>query len=274
MKKFLLFVPLITVILGLTAHKLIDDKMKSILQQLQLSEDNAKSFIFSVCSGPSFYFPNPKDLKKAAAGDRAAIVETVGKYVKEYTSSKDFMSRYNEYRESRKPTPPEKPMTVEEMKKQHKESIKEAIESMKALKPQMPADQHATIDESIKAYDQQLKEVDNPDNPMFNPEYDKIMQDMYKQQLVAHDQKIKEWETEYPVKNPNKMVKEWLTGFLNSTKDVDFGAKTALDERGRTLFVKQEYESKDYLWKTCFRAGKEATDAGRKFAQGWLNELK
>jgi len=28
------------------------------------------------------------------------------------------------------------------------------------------------------------------------------------------------------------------------------------------------------MWKLCYRAGKETTEAGRKFAQSWLGELK
>ena len=57
------------------------------------------------------------------------------------------------------------------------------------------------------------------------------------------------------------------------SKDVDFSAQTAIDQN-RTLFVKQEYERKDYMWELCFRGGKETTEAGRKYAQAWLNELK
>jgi hypothetical protein len=97
---------------------------------------------------------------------------------------------------------------------------------------------------------------------------------MYKQQMADHDQRIKEWESEYPINSPSKMIKNWLLEFLNRTKDVDFNANTATDQYGRTVFVKQEYERKESVWKICFRAGKEATDAGRKFAQTWLNELK
>jgi hypothetical protein len=177
-------------------------------------------------------------------------------------------------RESRKPEPPEKPKTMEELKVEQKKSLKEAIESMKSVKSQVSSDQQAMYDETIKMYEQQLREVDNPDNPMFNPEYDKIMQDMYKQQMADHDQRIKEWESEYPINSPSKMIKNWLLEFLNRTKDVDFNANTATDQYGRTVFVKQEYERKESVWKICFRAGKEATDAGRKFAQTWLNELK
>jgi hypothetical protein len=41
-----------------------------------------------------------------------------------------------------------------------------------------------------------------------------------------------------------------------------------------SFFDKHGYERKDNMWKLCFRAGKETTEAGRKFAQAWLGELK
>ena len=46
---------------------------------------------------------------------------------------------------------------------------------------------------------------------------------------------------------------------LEQLKDVDSKAQTAIDEKGRTLFAKQEYERKSNFWKLCYRAGKETT---------------
>jgi predicted Zn-dependent protease len=209
-----------------------------------------------------------------AVGERVSLVETVGNYVKGFVSSKDFVKRYNEYRESQKPSPPEKPQSSDELKNKQREDLKKSIEDMKVTKSQMPTDQQAMFDETIKTLQEQLKELDNPDNPMYSPEMDKIMRESYAQQLEDHKQKLSEWGKKYPADNPNGMVKHWLEEFIAKSKEVDFNAKTALDEKGRTLFVKQEYENKDYLWKICFRAGKETTESARKFAQAWLSELK
>lgn len=274
MKKIFLLVIIAFLLLGFSTGKLLDDKMKSLLQQIQLSDENAKNSIFSNCSGPSFYLPNMKNIKGMAIGERVSLVETVGNYVKDFVSSKDFVKRYNEYRESQKPSPPDQPKSSNELKNEQKEELKKSIEDMKATKSQMPADQQGMFDQTINTLQEQLKELDNPDNPMYSAEMDKIMQESYAQQLEDHKQKLSEWEKKFPADNPNGMVKQWLEEFIAKSKEVDFNAKTALNEKGRTLFVKQEYENKDYLWKICFRAGKETTESARKFAQAWLSELK
>lgn len=273
MKKFLLVIPLLLIAAGFYTGQLIDEKTKSLLQTLKLSEDNAKNTIFSDISSNSFYLPGIKELKSIASGERASQVEVVGKYVKDFTASEDFKKRYNEYRESRKPSPPEKPKTSAELKKEYKESTQKSIEEMKVTKTQMPADQQAMFDETIKMLEDQLKEIDNPDNPMFSPEMDQYSQMGYEQQMEQHKKDIAEWEIKYPANNPKPLIKIWLESFLEQTKDVDFGAQTAID-KNRTLFVKQEYERKNNLWKLCFRGGKETTEAGRKFAQTWLGDLK
>jgi hypothetical protein len=109
---------------------------------------------------------------------------------------------------------------------------------------------------------------------MYNPEMDVYMQQAYDQQLEQHKKDIADWEAKYSANNPKLIIESWLENFLEQTKDVDFKAQTATDEKGRTLFVKQEYERKNNLWKLCYRGGKETTDAARNFAQAWLNELK
>jgi len=274
MKKILWVLPVAVIIAGFYTGKVIDDHVKSLLQTLKLSEDNAKQTIFSDISSPSFYFPGIKELKSIALNDRVSQVEVIGKYVKQFTSTEDFKARYNEYRESRKPSPPEKPKTVEQMKNEDRENLKNSLEEMKSTRASMPEDQRAMFDESIKYIEEQLKAIDDPNNTMYNPEMDTYMQQGYQQQLDQHKMEIAEWEAKYPANNPNGMIKKWLTEFIEKTKDVDFNAKTAINEKGRTLFVKQDYERKDYLWKLCFRAGKETTESARKFAQNWLGELK
>ena len=274
MKKILWILPVAVILVGFYTGQIIDDRVKSLLKTLKLSEDNAQQTIFSDISNSSFYFPGVKELKSIALNDRALQVEVIGNYAKEYIKSDDFKKRYNEYCESRKPSPPEKPKAVEEMKNEDRENLKNSLEEMKTTRASMAEDQRAILDESIKILEEQLKSIDDPDNQMYNPEMDTYMQQGYQQQLEEHKKEIAEWEKKYPANNPNGMIKNCLKEFLDNTKDVDFDAKTAIDEKGRTLFVKQDYERKDYLWKLCFRAGKETTESARKFAQDWLGELK
>jgi len=273
MKKLFFLSPFILILAGFYTANIIEENAQSLLKKIKLSEDEAKNTIFSDISGPSFYFPGMRELKSIALNDRAAQVNIVGNYVKDFTKTEDFKKRYNKYRENMKPTAPEKPKTMAEQKKQYKEDIQKSIDEMKEARSQAPADQKSIYNGTIETMEAQLRDIDNPDNIMFSPEMDKYNQQAYDMQMEQHKNEIADWEAKYPVNNPNSLIKTWLESFLQSSKDVDFNAQTAIDQN-RTLFVKQEYERKDYMWKLCFRGGKETTESGRKFAQDWLNELK
>jgi hypothetical protein len=67
-------------------------------------------------------------------------------------------------------------------------------------------------------------------------------------------------------------LKNTLQLFLQETADVDF--KASLRSRGTIkYFENNAYERKSKIWKACYRAGAEATNAARNFAQQWIKEL-
>ncbi len=272
-KRILVSLPFLFLLLGFTGAKLVDDKLKNLLQQFKMSEENAKSSILSNISGPSFYIPNVKVLKELATGERAAMVEAIGNNVKEYVSSKEFLQKYNEMREYRKPAPPEKPKTAAELKEEYRTNITNSIAEFKNSKKQAPADQQNMFEEMIKTMEQQLKDLDDPNNTMFSPQMDVYSQQGYEMQMDQYKKELAEWEIEYPLNNPNPLVKKWINAFLEKTNNIDFNAQLKT-EKGKQIFVNPEYERKDYQWKLYFRAGKQSVDAARKFAQSWLSELK
>lgn len=273
MKKLLILYPALILVLGFSYGKLIDDKAKGILKQFQMSEGYAKDVIFQNTSGPAFYLPNYKEFKGMISGDRVTLIETTGKYIKEFTQSDEFKKRYMEYRESRKPSAPEKPKTMDELRTRQKEDMKKSIASLEESKKQMPKDQQAMFDETIKMFKEQLKEIDNPDNPMFSKEMDEYSKQAYQQQMEYYKQQVAEWEKEYPVNNTKPMIKKWLQSFLEKSSNIDFNVRLK-DVKGKKVFENPEYEKKDSQWKLYFRAGKETVNAGRKVAQAWLDELK
>ena len=274
MKKLFVFIPFLLILSGFIANRIIDEKMKQLLQKVGVSESYAQQMIFSECSGNYFNPPNLMAIKSYAAGDRAALVPLVGNYLKEVTSSPDFIKRYNEYRDKQKPKEPEKPKTMAQMKDEQRESFKKAIKDMEETKKKMPKDQQAMFDETIKSYQEQLKEIDDPNNPMFSKDMENMYQQGYQQQMTEYNSKLPEWNKEYPANNPKPMIKKWISSFLEKTANVDYSAKTATDQYGKEMFVNPKYEQKDYLWKMSYRAGKQPMDAARSFAQNWLNELK
>ncbi len=74
-------------------------------------------------------------------------------------------------------------------------------------------------------------------------------------------------------KNYALNIKSCLQHYLDATSNIDFDA--ALTKKGdRSYFTNNDYERKNNLWKASFRAGKEASNAARTFAQQWINEVK
>jgi len=273
MKKLIFIFPLLLLVLGFTTGKLVDDKLKSLLQQFKTDEDAAKTNIFYAVSGPSFYIPNVKVLKALAVGDRVSTIEAMGKNIKEYVTSKEFIAKYNQLREDRKPTPPEEPKYSAQLKKEQKESLTNSIAEMEKSKTQMAKDQQAMFDDIIKGLKDQLKEIDDPNSTMFSPEMDVYIKQGYDMQMDDYKNKVKEWEEEYPVNNPKPMIKKWINTFLEKSADVNFDAKTTKAKDGKIKFVDQQYEYKDSQWKLYYRAGKESLTAARTFAQNWIKEF-
>jgi len=274
MRKIIFILPLLVLVLGFTAGHILDDKLKNLLQQFKIEEETAKSNIFYAVSGPSFYIPNVKTLKDLAVGDRISIIESMGKNIKEYVASKEFVEKYNQLREDRKPTPPETPKYTAELKDEARESLKNSIAETEKSKLQMAKDQQAMFDEIIASLKQQLADIDDPVKTMYKPEMDEYIKQGYEMQMDEYKNKVAEWETEYPLNNSKPMIKKWINVFLEKTADINFNAKTVKNKDGIIKFVDQEYEYKDSQWKLYYRAGKETVTAARTFAQNWLNELK
>jgi hypothetical protein len=274
MKKLFFILPVLLLVLGFTAERILDDKLKSLLQQFKIEEETAESNIFYAVSGPSFYIPNVKILKDLAVGDRITVIESMGKNIKEYTSTKEFVEKYNQLREDRKPTPPDAPKYTAQLKDEARESLRNSIAETEKSKTQMAKDQQAMFDEIIAMYKQQLAEIDDPVKTMYKPEMDEYIKQGYEMQMDDYKNKVVEWEAEYPSGNPKPMIKKWINTFLEKSVDINFAAKTLKDKNGKLKFADQEYEYKDSQWKLYYRAGKETVTAARSFAQNWLSELK
>jgi hypothetical protein len=274
MKKILFAFPLFVFVLGFTAGYIVDDKLKNLLQQFKTNEETAKSNIFYAVSGPSFYIPNVKILKDLAIGDRVSTIESMGKNIKEYVASKEFINKYNQLRDDRKPSPPEEPKYSAQLKDEARENLKNSIAETEKSKLQMAKDQQAMFDEIITSLKQQLKDIDDPQKTMYKPEMDEYIKQGYQMQMDGYKKEVAAWENEYPINNPTPMIKKWINTFLEKSADINFNAKTTKNKDSIFKFVDQQYEYKDSQWKLYYRAGKETVSAARTFAQSWLNELK
>lgn len=273
MKKIFVSIFAVILVAAFSAFKMIEMQTVRSLERIGISADMAKQSVWSSFSGGYLSYPNPIKLKQIAARDRAAVVREIFDFAKQYTQSDDFKKLYIDYREEKKPTPPEVPKSAEEQRQEQKaemqKSLKESEENMKKA----PADQKPIYKGVIDMLKQQLKQLDDPSNPMFGKEMDAMMKQAYDAQMEEHKTKLAEWESAYPT-NPTPMIKKWLTDFLEASKDVDFSAELVQGQYGKKVFAKPEYEAKPSNWKMCYRAGKETVQAGRAAAQQWLKDLK
>lgn len=272
-KKKYFVLPLIFLSFCLLAFMFAEYSIESILQKLQMTDEDAKEYVWSDCSGCYFGHPMPGVLKDSPLSERPAIVKAVGEFAKLYTRSDDFKRRYLEYREGSKPQPPQPPESMDETRKKQKEQMQKSIQEMEKNRDKMPAGQRPEFDKIIKAMKEQMAEIEKEGSVLYSAENEQYMKQGYEAEMQEYKEKLAQWEKEYP-KEPDEMIKRWLGEFLKASADVNFNAELSTDESGRKRFVNPEYEGKSHLWKLCFRSGRETTEAGRKFASAWLKELK
>jgi hypothetical protein len=247
-------------------------KAAMTLQSLGVPEQIARESIWNSFSGGFMALPPMSGLKKLVRGERVAAVRDIAAFARAYTESEDFRKIYLQYREDRKPQPPEAPKSADETQKEMKQNMKNAIQEMEKSMSTLAADQRQMMRETIDGMKQQLKDMDTNQDPEVAAQMDNINAQAHKEALAAHRKDLEQWEKEYPL-TPAPMIRSWLKKFLEVSQTVDFGAQVKKDDDGKFYFVKSEYERKPSEWKMCYRAGKEAVDAGRAFATEWLAAL-
>jgi hypothetical protein len=274
MRKFFFLSPVLLLLLGFTAGHVVDDKLGSLLLLFKTSEEAAKLDIFYAVTGPSYFIPNVKTLRNLSVEDRISIMQLMEKNIKNYLASKEFIEKYDRYREDKKPTAPDAPKYTAQLKDEQRDNLKKSIAEMEKNKTQFAKDQQAMFDEIIKGLKQQLKEIDDPKNTLYTPEMDSYIKQSHEMQMNEYTKSVAAWENSYPKNNPNPMIKNWINAFLEKSDGINFEAKTTENKDGKIKFIDQEYERKDSQWKLYFRAGKETVTAARTFAQDWLGELQ
>lgn len=252
-----------------TLRKIADD----IWKQLGMTEQQAKDDIrYSFFSGYLNYY-GARDIKNIALGDRTSIATNILAYTKKYTSSPDFEKEYQRNREMEKAkiVVPAPMITREELTKK---KITEAESSIKTFEDLL---KNATDPGVIKSFKDQLaywkkavEEYKSPSSSQINYEL-QMDANRYKTEKDSYDQLMKQWDKKYP-ESSSQFVKQRLADFLESTGNIDYNA-ALIDKANKKIFVNPVYEKKNWKWKMGFRAGKEATETARAFAQQWLKEL-
>lgn len=248
------------------AHTLSDDVWIRLGMNKEQGFENVKT---SFLNGNLYYY-GARNIKNIAAGDRAAMTNNLLTAVKEYINSDAFKKAYELKRQSAKPQEETKAVrTKEEIRKDEiakaEKGLKDTEEIIKKT-PGMAKDMQSLID----MYKQNIADYKDPANAMIDYFYqsEKIL---YENKINDYNKNLAKWKATFP-EDFRDLIKTRLQKFLELSATVDFNAQLK-DVFGKQKFVTPAYEAKPAEWKQIFRAGKDVTDASKKFAQQWLTEL-
>jgi hypothetical protein len=243
------------------------------LAALGVQEAQAKgNIVYAIVHGRVDVSPARKALKAAAPAARAGLVKTAMAWARTYTESAAFKADYDSQRAKDAPKPLKKRNVDEELAKQKAEREKHLEEVRKNFEknsPKMSPETRAAVEADIAKTEASNKQMDS--DPKMIAMARQSLEIQIADEQKQYDQRVARHEKRFPA-DPNVMIADRLRQFLEVSKDVDFGAKL-VTANGRSRFEDPVYERKSDEWKLCYRAGKDAVDAAREFAQSWLAAL-
>lgn len=255
----LLLLPLLALSPGIEEH----------LAAMKTTKDAVQDFVQSGIAYGTFSYPTA--CAAIPMAKRAAVVRAVGEFARSFTKTQTFLQWYATYREERKPSPPEATPAMADSRAKQVAELKASIAEQEKNQANAPADQKGIYRDVIASLRQMVKELEKSD-PGQDAQMDAYIKQGNEEAAKQHKEKLAAWEKEYPAGDPKPLLKRRLKEFLDATANVDFAAKLVKKDDAM-VFVNKAYENKDSSWKTAFRAGKEATETARAFAQQWLKEL-
>ena len=257
--------------LGMAAGVIAAQAGADVLARLGVDKSSVGANVLrSLSSGYIYDSAAFKAFKALPGSARAEVVRAGLDWAKAYAASADFKAAYKDLRESRKPKPPEPVPSAEETLAKMKADMEKGIENMRQVQASADAETKKSMEDAIKQMRAQMEEMDKNPQMKENFRLGAEMQRASKKQ--EFEAALVAWNEDLP-EDSRALIAKRIRQFLTMSADVDFGAEL-VSRNDRMIFVKEAYEQKPAHWKTCFRAGREATEAARAFAKAWLAELE
>lgn len=288
MKKRILLVVMGFFALALFAYRLPQKFWIDPFLELGIPKPEADQFIADNFFNSSLSFYMTDQIKKMPQARRAALVKTLGDYIRAYVESSAFTTKYKEERDAYMAlsAPMQSGPTREEMIANFIESLqRDEAEIMRELKT-ATGSKKTELDEALKQVREALAALKDIRHPQHKKYFDLMKEELMPDQgkEVKYDdpaeaKAAKEAlnmmgidEDPFPA-TPREMVVKRLKEFIEVSGSVDFNAK--VEKRGSKLyFVDEKYEQKSDTWKKMYRCGKEVLLPARAYAQQWLATLK
>ena len=243
--------------------------IQDYLTVMKTTMKGVEGYVQDNCSYGNFVYPPA--CARIPNAQRATIVRAAWEFARSFTTTAAFATWYNELRDQRKPDAPTLTPSMAESRAEQVASLKKQIAETEKNASSAPASQQGMFKDILAALKSSLKQVEGADKST-DAEMEKMIVEMNASAQKAYADKLAEYEREYPKGNPRPLIRRRLEAFLEKTKGVDFGAKLMKREKVM-VFANAEYEKKPGEWKLAFRAGKEATEISRSFANDWLKSL-
>ena len=238
-----------------------------VFQQYGLDRQAWADALVNSLKDGALYVPNlSAKLKSVPAGQRAAVVNALGAAAKAFVGTSEFAARYGREVESSLPDDLRPPRSAAEIEKSMRTEMQKGLTEMEAAVKDFQGDARKQAEAAMIQVRAELKAQLATVGPAAA------------QQAAEEKARYERARSRPPdpaalSPDPRVSLRKVLKLFLDETSGVDFAAQTKPVSRARR-FERADYEKKPRAWKTCYRAGREACDAARAFASGWLAELK
>jgi hypothetical protein len=181
-----------------------------------------------------------------------------------WTKTDDFKARYAQERQATLPKEPVPPRDGAKVAAEHQAGIEQSLKDAEQAIAVLPPDQRGPAQQALDAARQQMKQNAVPAEAAQQQELER-----FKQEKAEYGRAVAGGMPQ----DPKEGLRMRLKKLLELTDKVDFKAKLVPDGEVQR-FASKELESKPREWKLCFRVGREACEAARSFAMGWVAGLK
>lgn len=240
------------------------------LATLGISEGRAKEAVFdSFMSDAISIAGKPAVFTAMSSTARVALVNFALTLARTFVDSDDFKRRYADHREANGPDPLPEGQTADDILAKQRAGFENQVAEMRKLFDEITPEQRATLEAGWKQMRDQLTAMETGDK---RKELEGILTEQRADQLRRRNLAMQAFEKTYPA-DPRGLVAMRLRHFLEATSDINFSAQL-VDKDRKKVFADAALEAKPAEWKMAFRAGKQATDAARTFAERWLADLQ
>lgn len=232
------------------------------LDTLGIERRDLEDSLLTLLARGEVWAPAPRKTFQSLTGaQKASLVKGLGEVAKAWMGTEDFRARWAQERQAVSPKEPVPARDAERLAAEERAQFEQAVRQAEQAIAALPPGQQGPPLQALKAAREQMARA--------APSADDVRQ----REEARYQREKEEYERRALPQDPKECLRMRLKSLLEATDKVDYKAKL-VDEGGVKRFAATEQEARPAEWKLCFRVGKEACEAARSFARGWLAQIK